>query len=372
MGRFDKFKDKLSRDSLAKTGFWEDTMPLINQGSVVPVIGNSFLIEQIFHEQKEAGEDNSDTPQSDDAGRTYDEQLTKVWADFIEYPMPDKHNLARVAQYFLVEQKNSLQARAKYLEFLKTCFLEFAGNVDEDEELASKFRSQVKEMLFSEMTRQMDFPRFLPDQEDPLRLLAQLPLAIYVTTSYYDFLERALESEGKKPQTHVCFWSGEVPNARIDRWADSDFEPTPASPIVYHLFGIENYPQTLVLSEDDFMDFLVAIAEDTNTQKPIVPLRLQEVLASSPLLLLGYQIRDWDFRILFRFILKYRKRDELTPRGMFIQLKANRQHIGNMEKSLEYLSHYFDRKKFDVEWTTTENFIRKLWSEWDKYRQGQS
>ena len=43
MGRFDKFKDKLSRDSLAKTGFWEDTMPLINQGSVVPVIGNSFL-----------------------------------------------------------------------------------------------------------------------------------------------------------------------------------------------------------------------------------------------------------------------------------------------------------------------------------------
>jgi hypothetical protein len=339
---------------------------------VIPIVSNSFRIEQIFRDEKDAPEQASDTAQYDDEDLTYDEQLTKVWADFIDYPMADKHNLARVAQYFLVEQKNSLQARSKYLEFLKTFFLEVAGNEEENKELVNKFRSQIKEMHFADIVREMEYPRFAPNEDDPLRLLARLPLPIYVTTSYYDFLECALEGEGKKPRTQVCFWSGEIPSARIDRYPESDFEPTAAEPIVFHLFGIESYPQTLVLSEDDFMDFLVAIAEDANTQKPMVPLRLQEVLASSPLLLLGYQLRDWDFRILFRFILNYRNKDDLTPRGMFIQLKPDRKNLANKERSLEYLSHYFDRKKFDVEWTNTDNFIKKLWSEWNKYRQGQA
>lgn len=372
MGRFDRFKDKLSKDSLTKTGFWEDTMPLISQGAVIPILSNSFRIEQIFHDEKEAIDQIPENSPSVDADLTYDEQLTKVWADFIDYPMADKYNLARVAQYFLVEQKNNLQARAKYLEFLKMFFLEVAGNDEQSQELVNKLKLQVKEIHFSEIVREMEYPRLPPDTEDSLRLLARLPFSIYVTTSYYDFLECALESEGKKPCTQVCFWSGEVPSAKIDRWPDPDFEPTSAAPIVYHLFGIEAYPQTLVLSEDDFMDFLVAIAEDTNTQKPIVPLKLQEVLASSPLLLLGYQLRDWDFRILFRFILKYRKKDDLTPRGMFIQLKPDRKHITNKEKSLEYLSNYFDRRKFDIEWTNTDAFIKKLWVEWNKYRQGQA
>jgi hypothetical protein len=57
---------------------------------------------------------------------------------------------------------------------------------------------------------------------------------------------------------------------------------------------------------------------------------------------------------------------------MVIQLKQDGKKVENVEKSLEYLGHYFDRKKFDIEWSNAEAFIRKLWSEWNTYRQGLS
>jgi len=57
---------------------------------------------------------------------------------------------------------------------------------------------------------------------------------------------------------------------------------------------------------------------------------------------------------------------------MVIQLKHDKKRIGNIEKALQYLSHYLDKKQFDVEWTDTESFIRKLSDGWNKYRQGRS
>lgn len=370
--RFAQARERLSKESLTKTGFWEDIMPRINQGLVIPIVSNSLRIEQIFREEKKASDQSPETSPSDDEELTVEEQLTKEWADFIEYPMSDVHNLARVAQYFLVEQKDNFGARAKYLEFLKTFLLTIAQDDEDYKDLVSKLMMQVQEQRFSEIVRFLDYPRFPPDVEDPLRLLARLPLPVYITTSYYDFLERALDAEGKKPITQVCFWSGARSSARIEHWHDPDFEPSPTNPIVYHLYGLEDYPQTLVLSEDDYMNFLVSVVEDTNTQHPIVPLKLRGKLAEQTLLLLGYELRDWDFRVLFRFIAKFRKEDLSPPRGMIIQLKRNRKQTGNLEKSTQYLNRYFDKRQFDIEWSEAESFIQKLSTKWNEYRRGQS
>jgi len=369
--RFAGARERLSRESISSTGFWDNVMPFINQGLVIPVISNSFRIEQIFREEKDESDQTGATSQLDDEDRSIDEQLTKEWAEFIEYPMPDVHNLARIAQHFLVEQKDPIQARAKYVEFLKALLLTIAQDDEEYGDLVSELKTQTQEQRFSEIVRRLDYPRFPEGTEDPLRLLARLPLPIYITTSYYDFMERALDAEGKIPHSQICFWSGPGSTARPEHRPDPNYEPSPTNPAVYHLFGLEDYPQTLVLSEDDYMNFLVSVVEDINTQNPIVPLKLRQALAESPLLLLGYQLRDWDFRVLFRFTLKFR-REELSPRGMVIQLNQDKKRIGNEEKALQYLSHYLDKKQFDVEWTDTESFIRKLWDEWNKYRQGRS
>jgi hypothetical protein len=294
--------------------------------------------------------------------------LTKEWASEIHYPMADDHNLARVAQFYQVEQKESLLAKTKYLKFLTNYLLDINADDEAYRDVVSQLRLQ--EATFSEIVQQLDFPRFPAGMEDSLRILAKLPLKIYITTSYYNFIERALEAENKKPRTQVCFWSGGKLSAKPEHAPDPLYEPSDTEPAVYHLYGLEDYPQTLVLSEDDYMNFLISVVEDTNTQNPLIPLRLREGLAESRLLLLGYHVKDWDFRVLFRFILKFRSIDS-APRGMLIQLKPGGTPPENKERSIEYLGHYFDKKQFDVDWTNPEKFIGKLWNEWDKYRKGQ-
>ena len=146
--------------------------------------------------------------------------------------------------------------------------------------------------------------------------------------------------------------------------------PTPANPLVYHLYGLEDYPQSLVLSEEDYLNFLIRVTEDTNVQNPIVPLVLRRALADSQLLLLGYRKREWDFRVLLKFLSKHR-RMEFTPPGLIVQLKE-RIIQSNEERSLHYLEQYFERNRFKVAWGTYESFINTLWNEWQKYFQGQS
>jgi hypothetical protein len=360
MGLSQRF-ERMAKEAMSKTGFWENILPSIRNGAVIPIISDSFRIEQIFRD----GSDNNSLAN----GPSIYEQLTTGWAQSIGYPLEDKENLARVAQYFLVEQKDDPHARTKYLEFLKTVLLDIAGEDQNYAEVAGRLKAQLHNHHFSSIVQQLDYPR-IPLEEDALQLLAKFPLPIYITTSPSDFLERALEADavGKKPRTQICFWSGPVlTTARPQHQTDPEFIPSVMEPLVYHLYGLEDYPQTLVLSEDDYINFLVSMMEDSNTQNPLIPLSLRKALAASHLILLGYRLPDWDFRVLFRFILKFRK-DEFSPRGMVIQIKPNEQSQLDLSKSLDYLGRYFDRKKFDIEWTSAESFVKKLWHDWEAYR----
>jgi hypothetical protein len=352
--------------SSSSGGYLDDILPFIKKGTVIPIVSNSLRIDQIFRNEEALTEQIADLAEFDDEDLTIDEQLTKEWAQDIGYPMSDDHNLARVSQYYQVEKKESELANTKYLEFLTRFLLD--NEVDEDyQDVVRQLREQ--EACFSDIVQQLDYPRFPEGMSDPLRILAKLPFKIYVTTSYFNFIERALEAENKRPRTQVCFWSGGKGSAKPAHAPDPLFEPSDTQPIVYHLFGLEDYPQTLVMSEDDYMNFLITVAQDNDTQNPKIPLRLREGLAESRLLLLGYHLKDWDFRVLFRFILQYRSAKSV-PRSMLIQLKPGQKQMGDKEKSVQYLSQYFDENQFDVDWTNPEKFIRKLWNEWDKYRKG--
>ncbi len=198
--RVEKDKAVLSESAAPTTNYLDDIMPFIKKGTVIPILSNSLRIEQIFRAEKDLTDQTSETADVDDEELTIDEQLTKEWADEIHYPMADDHNLARVAQFYQVEQKESLLAKAKYLKFLNKYLLDINEEEDAYKDVVGQMRTQ--EALFSEIVQQLDYPRYPQGVDDPLRLLAKLPLKIYVTTSYYNFMERALEAENKKPRTH--------------------------------------------------------------------------------------------------------------------------------------------------------------------------
>jgi len=349
--------------------YFGDLMPSIRRGTLIPIISNSFRLEQVFRSEQELANQSTGALSFDEDDLTITEQLTKEWADEMGYPMPDNHNLARVAQYYQVEQRDSQLAKAKYLKFLTNFLLDISEEEVEYKDIVGQLRN--RDALFSDIVHSLDYPRFPPNIEDPLRLLASLPLSIFVTTSYHNFLERALEAANKKPRTQVCFWTGGKSSAKPEHLPDPLFEPSQSEPVVYHFFGLEDYPQTLVLSEDDFFTFLFSVAEDTNTQNPVIPLRLREGLAEARLLMLGYNLRDLDYQVLFRVIQKYRGFD-FSPRGMLIQQKPRMESVSDDELLLRYLAEYFDKRQFAIEWGNPEKFIQDLWDEWNKYRMGEA
>ena len=86
-------------------------------------------------------------------------------------------------------------------------------------------------------------------------------------------------------------------------------------------------PESLVLTEYDYLDFLAAISSN----KKLLPPRIQKAFTDSSLLFLGYRIADWDFHVLFRILAGYLERStrESTYRcsscqGMFLRPKKKK------------------------------------------------
>lgn len=344
-------------------------VPFIKRGTVIPIISNSFRIEQIFREDDELVAQLADVPEFYDEIRTIEQQLTKQWANEIRYPMSDNHNLARVAQYRQIESGDPELAKIQYLKFLNDRLLKISGKRAGYESKVKQLSDQSDSLLFADAVQQLDYPNFPEGMKDPLELLANLPLPIYVTTSYYNFLERALEDAKRPPRTQLCFLSAgksSVKQKHPEFLPDPDYEPTVQNPAVYHLFGLENYSSTLVLSEDDYMNFLINAVEEI-TSRDLYPSALQLALPESRLILLGYNMRDWDFRSLFRFILRTRKTASFKP-SIAIQFKPSLEKKEHWEKMENYLEAYFSPHDFNVIWANAEKFIHELWDMWSQYR----
>ena len=57
-----------------------------------------------------------------------------------------------------------------------------------------------------------------------------------------------------------------------------------------------------MLTEDDYIDFLVRVSGDPNLLPPVI----QEALASKMLLFVGFSLADWTFRVIFGGLLSAR------------------------------------------------------------------
>jgi hypothetical protein len=355
--------------------FWPELCRRVDAGQVIPIIGATTFYEQIFDMDGDGllgistGEENHD-------GLSLEEQLADAWADGIGYPLNGRNRIAQVALYNrVIKSRDDLGAKSSYLNWLKNALLFLAADDPEiDPDTLAEQQDEVEQSSFADIAVELGFPRPPKGQPDALAKLAKLNLPIYVTTSYFDFLERAIVANGRTPRTQVCFWSGDpMRYADESHRTDHQFQPTPQNPLVYHLFGLEAYPESLVLTEDDYLDFLAAIVQDSaNQSEPRLPLYLRQALTQSSLVLLGYQLHEWDFRVLFRGLINTMP-SGLRNFNLAIQLNPeNQQWVISADDIKAYLKGYFEVKEkqlnFTVEYDTTANFISRLWKEWDQWR----
>jgi len=277
--------------------------------------------------------------------------LINAYATYINYPLPDKDNLPQMAQFISVTDENVTDPRVvkeDYINFVKNRLFDIAERDGTDEDALAEIEERFDDVDFSEFSETLGYPRFSPDQINPLLILAEFPLPIYLTTSYHNFIEVALRRAGKNPRTEICRWHKGLES--IPSVFDNDYQPTKDEPLVYHLHGFDAHPGSLILTEDDYMEFLVAISQNVGRGTDPIPRRIRQAMADSSLVLLGYNLRSWDFRVLFWGLIKPRP---LQQTSVSLQLSPN-----DVEK--KYLQKYLNEFEFKVYWGDIYQYTQEL------------
>jgi hypothetical protein len=279
-------------------------------------------------------------------------ELVKGYARLAQYPMADQDNLVRVAKYRQLHQGLPDRAlKSDYLNWIKNHIYFMAQAAGSDEELLAEAEAEVDDLTVSAFANRLGYPRLDGGPADPLLMIASLPARVYLTTSPMTFLEDALRRAGREPRTELCRWHRTLDG--IDSTIDASYRPTTREPLVYHLHGLDSYPDSLVLTEDDHLEFLVNICQNqgNNTADRVHALVRQALL--DDLILLGYSLSGWAFRGIYAGLIKTGGRED--DRGVCaLQLVP-------ADEERRYLEDYLRREaKFDVFWGDLAQYTAEL------------
>ena len=152
-----------------------------------------------------------------------------------------------------------------------------------------------------EVTAQDFYAREASSTTEFHRDLARLPFRLCISASPDSLMLIALEeTQIKRPQKGCyCFKRPSV--ARLSPL-------TPERPLVYYLFGHHEDRESLVLTEADLIDFLVAVVKGA----PPVPDQVRSILRdpAASFLFLGFGFQNWYLRVLLKVMDVYGHRNK--------------------------------------------------------------
>jgi hypothetical protein len=319
-----------------RTGFekWPALLRSINRGQCTPILGPG-LSEPFWGAPRE---------------------IAQRWAEAYHYPMAphERESLPQVAQYLTVNQYQ----RAPYDELEEYLQREiqsrYAGSLPNGLRQGQASLEDLVEAVGAQWRR--DYPY------EPHQALAKLPLPMFITTNPDVLLTSALKDAGKDPQVVLCPWNEYIEQVESVFDREPDYFPTPERPLVYYLFGRIDEPDSIVLTEDDYFDFLIGVTGN----KDLIPSSVRRALADTALLFLGFQMDDWNFRVLFRSILSQQggsRRDRYAH--IAAQIEPEEGRILEPERARQYLENYFAKgADISLYWGSPEDFIKELIIRW--------
>jgi hypothetical protein len=263
---------------------------------------------------------------------------------------PARDALVGMFQYRSTADENvidEIALRDDYVNFSKNRLLDLAEAQAVKPGARREVEDQFDRLSFRDFCDKLGYPRF-DDPANPFLLLSSFDLPMYVTTDLHDFLELALLAGGKQPRSEFCRWHQGLRDAP-SVFADT-YEPTSKEPLVYHLFGRDRDPGSLVLTEDDHLKFLAAAFQDSGRPTDPIHKRVREALSNSSLMLLGYSLGAWDLRALFWGLIVPRSQ---RLKGVAIQLEPN-------ETEKKYLRKYLQEYEFEVYWGDAPTYLAEL------------
>ena len=182
------------------------------------------------------------------------------------------------------------------------------------------------------------------------RDLAQLPFRICINASWDNLMTTAFEQAGKAPVTAYYNYKP-APPQRLSA-------PTAERPLVYHLFGHHTEPLSLVLTEGDLIDYLVAFVKENPPLSDHVRSILDDPAAS--FLFLGVGFHQWYVRVLLHGMRVYKHgRPTMAFEGQsFFEDPEHEQAVG-----------FFSERLIDVRPLQLDVFARNLRAAYDEFAQ---
>jgi SIR2-like domain len=123
-----------------------------------------------------------------------------------------------------------------------------------------------------------------------LSALAQLGFPLVITTNYDQLFENALLIAGKRPRV-------EIYTPQLEATTDHR-DPTVESPILFKIHGDIERPETIVITDEDYIQFVLRMSSK-DPYDPI-PLTLKYYLTGWTTLFVGYSLLDYNLRVLFK------------------------------------------------------------------------
>ncbi len=281
------------------------------------------------------------------------EEVALRWAGAYDYPFADKEtNMARVAQYMAT----TLNMYVPHQEWLDTLKTQFTARLPDELRPAGDYDT------LTELVEQVNWSELVADDpNEPHRVLASLNLPLYLTTNCDSFMKEALAARpGVTPAREVCRWNQDL-DGLPSLFEGGAYKPTREAPLVYHLLGSDDEERSLVLTEDNYLDYLIKIS----SEKGRVPDYIGRALASTSLMFIGYSLSDWEFRVLMRGLVAMQDR-RLAYQDVAVQLEGvSAAHAATAQ---DFLQKYFQNARVNVFWGSTAPFIAELREHWEEAR----
>ncbi len=293
--------------------------------------------------------------------------LARTLAQEYDYPLPDCDSLVRVGQFVATHGYAGLcedmvqSLVAGYRRRMGLPHEPGGPEVSLSQAVASSnWSERVQTLLDGEIHHQ----------------LADLHLPLYVTTNFDNFMTLALQAsrpaeERDRVRRVALAWREEPTDEAGHEHSTLVPPPSGQDPVILHLFGTDDDLLSMVLTEDDYLDYLARVFRD---HQALLPGNAKSIVASTSLLFLGYDLHDLAFKVILRGLLPNLDLKRWKRRHVAVQLEPSAVDQAHYREVVGYLQDYFSMSyevQVDVYWGSVHQFVSELHDRWTGWQQEQ-
>lgn len=277
-------------------------------------------------------------------------EIARRWARSFRFPMAEhsQEDLPQVAQFVYVNHWDRMLVLDKLGDSVREGLLAHLG---------ADIPPELSDAAIDALLLELGKRRWETNSDEPHWVLAHAPIPVYITTELDGLMTAALKAAGKEPREELFRWNDDEGWPPLLAETEPGYKPTPEQPLVYHLFGRLGVDHSLVITEDDYFDYLMGAGK----QRDLIPDYVRACLAEKSLLFLGFEMEGWDFRVLFRGIQPFMRRGQrLRLAHSGVQVDLNEGRILEIDRARRYLKKYFEDANIHIYWGSVEDFSREL------------